>query len=132
MHTFFWSLSQELLNLGLLLFFLAIALFKPALGRLVLILSLVGRDGRQVSSDSGDICSPAFFGSVIGGRNPAQGRSGRKEREKVRRQLVRHCDRESCRGMIVVEFRRQVICEKLSWVKEMLSHDSSRAAAGSE
>ena len=89
-HTVLRALSNELLNLCLLLQLLAIASFEPALGGFVVILVLVSGKRGQKLSDSGWYRRLSLLRGVVDWRDPAQWRARCEEREEVRGQLVRH------------------------------------------
>lgn len=122
-RTILGTLGQQLLQSLLLFALLAVARLQPALGRVILVLLLVGLHGRKEVGDGGDEGRLALFGSNIAGRHPAQRWPGREEREEVRREPICHCRFLTLRVAVVVAdcwcFGCRVvdICRRMKYVQ---------------
>lgn len=84
------NLLRQSLDRGLLLQLLPVACLQPTFGGNVVIGILVGCEVRKELGETSYGSSLAFFGRMVTRGHPSQGRSRRKKREEIGRELVGH------------------------------------------
>lgn len=76
--------------MSLLLQLLSVAHLQPTLGWFVSIAVLVGGEGGEIISKSGNLVRLTLLGREVGRRHPSQRRARREEREEIRGQFICH------------------------------------------